>query len=330
MRILVVGTIQGDNGYEEEFLVRSIEKYLKDNGHIVDSFMLPYARDMLSLPDQIAAYQMFDLSNSDLLITVGYPACMLSHDNKIIYLMETSPMLNEYVDSEYGIQVNPQYSKLIEAVKFCEETVFKTAANVFCNSKLLQNDIVKNYAIDANTLYYPNIFKVEDSEKDITEPYFVSETSLLPYHRVDLLLDTIKEDLNNILYLYVPRYNSVYYETLIKQIEERNLSGNVYVKKGIMPDNILKNAQAFISTDYQVRKIPGGIIRSASLGISILACDDSGAIEEYINVHKCGICEKANAKLLAKKLKCIPTNRSLFEKPSMDITRNFMKGLTKL
>jgi hypothetical protein len=330
MRILVAGSIQADNGYEEEQLVKSIVKYLADKNHIVDSFMLPFSRDMLSLPDQIIAYQMFDLSSAELLITVGYPACMLSHNNKIIYLLETTPMLNEYWNSEYGVLENYQYEGIRKTVYSIEENSFKTATKVFCNSKTLSNDLAERYKIEPMTLYSPNIFKVEEGVIEEQGAYFVTETSLLPYQRIELLLDTIKDLSESKLYLYIPRSNQVYYDTLIKQIEERNLSEYINVRHGAVPNNLLKGAKAYIATDYQVRKIPAGIIRSSLLDINIIACDDSGAIAEYIQVHKRGIIEKAKASLLSKKIHGITTKKKMTSETVVDCTNTFMRGLTTI
>lgn len=330
MRILIAGTIQGDNGYEEEYLVKGIEKYLKDNNQIVDSFMLPYSRDMLSLPEQIVAYQMIDLSNIDLLITVGYPACMLNHNNKIVYLFETAPMLNEYWDSEYGVLANPQYSKLLGAINTCEMMSFKAAKKIVCNSQLLSTDIANKYMVEAITLYYPDVFDSANSKIDITEPYYVSETSLLPNHRIELILDLMKEVSNHKLYLFIPKTNSVYLETLYKQIDERKLNNIVCVNKGIIPENILQNAKAYISTDYQIRKVPGGVIRSASHGINIIACEDSGAIEEFLRVHKCGATEEPDVKLLSKRLANMSVKRRNSSEDKMSSIETFMRRLTTI
>lgn len=330
MRILIAGSIQIDGGYEEEALVKSIAKYLKDHKHMVDTFMLPYVRDMLSLPDQIAAYQMLDISNIDLLITVGYPACVLQHHNKIIYLFETAPMLNEYWDSEYGVLASQQYSRLLHSVSYCEEKVFKEAKKIVCNSELLSNDITRKYMINTSTQYCPNIFDTVEGKFDLRKDYYVCETSLMPYHRMELLLDTLRKEPTENLVIYIPRANSIYHETLLMQIEDRNLSDRVFVFKSIAPNDVLKNAKAFITTDYQVRKISAGVIRSVSLNTNIIACEDSGAIAEFINLHKCGIVKKADPVSLSSGISAINSFKKQVTTSEINDVNNFMRGLTTI
>ena len=83
MKILLAGSIQGDGSYEEADLCVLLKHELRDAGHMVDCFFLPYERNILSLPEQLLAYRMLDINSCDLLITVGYPACILRHQNKV-------------------------------------------------------------------------------------------------------------------------------------------------------------------------------------------------------------------------------------------------------
>jgi len=111
MKILVAGSVQGDGSYEEETLCNRIKKELEELGYTTDVFLLPYGRNMLSLPEQILAYQLLQINSCELLITVGYPACMLRHHNKVCYLLQTEPMLYEYWDNAYA------YWRIINTVR---------------------------------------------------------------------------------------------------------------------------------------------------------------------------------------------------------------------
>lgn len=330
MRILIVGTIQGDNGYEEEYLIKNIEKYLISQGHTVDNFMLPFTRDMLALPDQIVAYQMVDTSSAEMLITIGFPACTVKHCNKIIYLLETFPMLHEYWESEYGVLPNAQYSRIYETINEIEGKVLKEAKKIVCNSEILRNDLNKRYAIESTVQFYPNVFEKFDDYYIKDERYYICETSLLPYQRIELLLDTIKLLTVGKWYLYIPKTNPVYLETLEKQIEARQITDKITLCKGIISDNAIRNATACFATDYEVRKIPGVIIRCASLGTPVITCEDSGAITEFVSLNNCGIIEKSDVNILAKRfhqLKVIKKSKNA--KKSGDL-ESFMRGLTTL
>lgn len=331
MNILIVGTIQGDNGYEEEMLVKNISDYLQKKGHNVDYFLLPFTRDILALPEQILAYQMIDVSSADMLITVGFPACTITHNNKIIYILETIPLLHEYWDSEYGIIPNSQYSKIYNAVNELESKIFKEAKKVICGSQILCDDLKNRYSIKSNVLYYPNLFSFEyDYNKFKQENYCICETSLLPYQRIELLLDTFKNKNVCNLYLYIYKANEVYMNALEKQIEERQIKHKIHIIKQQVPDIVIENALACLSLDFNVRKIPGAVVRCLSLGTTVITCEDSGAITEYININKCGIIEKANSKLISKRIESLEVRGKHKESVISNNYETFMEELTIL
>ena len=330
MRILIAGSIQGDSGYEEEFIIKNMVNYLNNAGHVVDSFMLPYKRDMLSLPDQILAYQMIDTSIADMLITVGYPACTLRHKNKIVYVLEMSPMLHEYWDSEYGVIANAQYSRIYETINNLERQVLSDAKKIVCNSQLLCDDIARIYSLQAILGYYPNVFDVYDNNLSQDKTYYICETSLMPHQRIELLLDVVKVMGCAKWLLYVPKSDLVYMETLKMQIEERKINENIIVCNDIIPDNVIKSAIAYFAPEYNVRKIPASVTRCVSLGTPVITCEDSGAVSEYVTVYKFGYVEKKSLSNIVKKLQHVENegkSKITMKLPDME---SFMRGLLTL
>ena len=136
MKILVAGSIQGDGGYEEAALCGLIAAELRAAGHTVDHFMLPYERNMLALPEQLTAYSLLQINDCDQLITVGYPACVLNHPNKVCYLLQMEPMLAEYWDSQYGVLANRQYSDILQAVMHVNDQAQKRCTR--CHSSYVR------------------------------------------------------------------------------------------------------------------------------------------------------------------------------------------------
>jgi hypothetical protein len=239
-------------------------------------------------------------------------------------------MLHEYWDSEYGVLSNAQYSRIFETINEIEGKVLKEAKKVVCNSEILRKDLSKRHLIESTVQYYPNVFEILGDCFIKDEHYYICETSLLPYQRIELLLDTIKVMGEGKWYLYIPKTNPVYLETLIKQIEARQITDKITLCKGVISDNVIRNANACFSTDYKVRKVPGVIVRCASLGTSVVTCEDSGAIAEFVTINKCGIIEKSDVNILSKRIHQLTANRKSQIIKKLDNLESFMRGLTTI
>lgn len=281
MRILIAGSVIGNEGYEEEMLVKVLEAQLKKE-HTVDTFLLPFSRNFLSLPDQILAYQLLDAKNCDMLITVGYPACMLEHSNKIVYLFDMAPHFWEYWDSEYGVLCNNQYLNIRDTICKIDDKILSAAKKVFCNSKLLTQDLNERLSIHPRTLYCPTLdFEVSDFVDG--EEYIMTETNLLPYQRPELLIK-VAEKLNKYkLKVFVSNANTVYTETLEKWLKNNNLSEKVVVINQTAGNKDYENAAAYITCDYNMRRISNSLSKAIKHGLSVFYADDCGAGLELLD-----------------------------------------------
>ncbi len=287
MNILIAGSISADYGYEEKQLVTALTEELKKSGHRVDNFLLPYERDMLSVIEQTLAYQLVDVKNADLLITVGYPACLIEHPKKSVYLFEMIPSYNEYWDTEYGVLASPQYSKIKLAISQIESNMLSDAHKVVCNSKLLADDLKKKHNLNCSVQYFPLI---EDDASIINfsvdaRPYIVMETNLYPNNRIEHAIELIDTTREHRLVIFVPRSKEVYLEALKQLIAQKQLENYVDVVRASISTKSLANAVAYLSTDISNRRIPGVVQRVMNQNIPIICMEDSGAICEYFDSY---------------------------------------------
>lgn len=280
MKILIAASVQGDGGYEEEQLVMLLDRAYRAQGHTVDCFFLPYERNMLSLPDQMLAYQLFRIEGCELLITVGYLAAMLKHPNKICYLMQSEPMMFEYWDSAYGVIANYQYSMLYYMLLDNEKASFSEAKRIFCCSNLLCNDLRDRYGLDSTCLLYPELpWVAADDEVLETEPYAVCESSLLPWQRWEELLKIEKKYK---IFLFVPNSNPIYLESARRVIEKSGCGQQIQVLERRCSKLELQRSQFVIVPDYQARKINGLARGAIAQHKPIVAWHDCGALGQLL------------------------------------------------
>lgn len=279
MKILIAASIQGDGSYEEEELTKLLEQMLRDQGHTVDYFFLPYERNILSLPDQILAYQLLRIEECDRLITIGYPACMLRHPNKTVYLFQTEPMLAEYWDSAYGVLANYQYSSILLTIRKIEEETFSRAKRVFCSTELLTEDLRVRFGLSCETLLCPPLPCPPLPYKPEEKPYIACESSLLPWQRWELLREFSRYAP---VHLFVPNSHTVYLESAQRILAREGLEERIQLMRQRCGREELEGAAIVAVTDYQARRIPNLARQAMALGKSVTAMEDSGALCAFL------------------------------------------------
>ena len=292
MKILIAASVQGEGGYEEEQLAMLLEREYRAQGHTVDCFFLPYERNMLSLPDQMLAYQLFRIENCELLITVGYPAAMLKHPNKICYLMQTEPMMFEYWDSAYGVIANYQYSMLHYMLLDNERAAFSEAKRIFCCSSLLCSDLRERYGLDSTCLLYPQLLWAAAEDEILeTEPYAVCESSLLPWQRWEELLNVER---TYKIFLFVPNSNPIYLESVRRVVEKAGCGRQLQVLERRCTEGELQRSRFVIVPDYQARKITGLVRGALARRKPVAAWEDCGALSQLLPQSNLLPCEQSD------------------------------------
>lgn len=282
MRVLIAGSIQGDGSYEEEAICRCLCDSLRELGHTVDLFFLPYERNILSLPEQILAYQLLQIDEGDLLITVGYPACTLRHHNKVCYLLQTEPMLSDYWDSALGVLANYQYSQILFSVQKMEHQALHEARHVFCCSKRLSDEINRRYDLHSKPMLYPAIVEAADTPVQDNEdqtPYVLCESALLPWQREDLLF-LLAEQMQ--VRLFVPNAQPIYLETVQSRIKQCGLEERLVLTERRANRGELMRAEWIFIPDYHTGRISNTAVWGMSERKPLAAMEDCGALQEIL------------------------------------------------
>ena len=280
MKILIAGSVQGDGSYEEAELSLLLEQTLRAAGHTVDRFLLPYERNILSLPEQLLAYRLLEIHSCELLITIGYPACMLQHPNKVCYLFQLEPMLAEYWDSPYGVLANRQYSDLLFSVQNATRDALQEAKKLFCCSSLISQDLERSYGLASRTLLYPALLHCEERAAEQVD--ILCESCLLPWQRGDLLLQLFSAPevrKTHKAKLFVPNAHLIYMEEMRRQIRQNGLADCVELVEGqrASKEDVSSAGAVFIS-DYQSRRISNIALEAVSHRKPILCMEDAGAL----------------------------------------------------
>lgn len=282
MNIIIAGALHADKTYEEKLLVQILKKRLKEAGHNVDSFFLPFGEDSKTVINEIMAFRLIDISVCDLLITIGYPACFLEHHNKKIILFDTYPQLFEYLGTQYGYDESIEIIDIKQTITNMEKIIFQRS-DIICFSEILKKDIYERYGIE------PLVLKLTIEEKYFGEvienleldKYYIISTDLSEEDRVlEKVINQFESSSTIKILLSINRSSESKVENLQKQIKESGLENRIILVKGTVSDNIFKKALGYIYTGYKKRKLPWGLLRAVQNNIKIYTFDDT-VIEEF-------------------------------------------------
>jgi hypothetical protein len=124
-RVMIAVSVSPFCGREEMHWAQAIQRGLREKRIEVELFMLPVVHNPLLIPEQMTALRLLDVKdNSDLLLTIGFPAFVLKHPKKRVLLFSLASSLHEHFDTEFGILATPQYQKIRGAVQNAEKNVY--------------------------------------------------------------------------------------------------------------------------------------------------------------------------------------------------------------
>ncbi|MDR0999986.1 MAG: hypothetical protein LBL96_04160 [Clostridiales bacterium] len=152
MKILIIGTIDGNYGNREEPLCEKLRVGLKKLGHETELCFLPFRRDALNAAEQILAYRMVDSSGADALVTVGYPACFIPSTKKVSYLFDIYPEIHENFSFKLREHRVEERLKMAEKITSAESRVFREANSVFTADDALNSIMRDRYGVRSTVL----------------------------------------------------------------------------------------------------------------------------------------------------------------------------------
>lgn len=279
MNVMIGTAINNANREEIEF-ANYAASFFREEKHNVEEFSLPFCDDLIGMVEQLFAYRLMDIGRkADVLITVGYPAFVIEHPQKEVFLFSMESQIHELWRSKYGACQDASYIALREQILGIEMRALSEAAHIFCASNTLKQGIQKQFGVNTGTFRYGTIFEIQN--KLASENIFAIETSLLPEERWDLLIQafsTVKK--NAKLKVYVHGDNVLLARAFRLYIEEQGCGDSVQIIERKMLPQDFEEIKAVVNFTYKIRRIPSYIWTALDAGIPVVATSDADAIVE--------------------------------------------------
>ena len=139
------------------FIVDWLEQKLREYGHQVERFYLPFIDRPDDLFDQILAFRLIDLSSAcDRLIAIRPPAHVLPHPNKVLWFIHHIRSLYDLWNSPYRFVPDDTSGRgFRKAMMELDTRTIREARRIFTNSQVVANRLAHFNGISAKPLYPP-------------------------------------------------------------------------------------------------------------------------------------------------------------------------------
>ena len=139
------------------FIVEWLEQKLRERGHAVERFYLPFVDRPGDLFDQIFAFRLIDLSETcDRLIAFRSPAYVLPHPNKVLWFIHHIRAMYDLWESPYRFVPDSASGRAFRDTLVDVDTrTILEARRVFTNSRVVAERLSRFNGISATPLYPP-------------------------------------------------------------------------------------------------------------------------------------------------------------------------------
>lgn len=173
------------------FIVDWLEPKLREAGHEVERFYLPFVDDPDVLLDQIAAFRLINLSDvCDRVICFRPPSYVIQHPRKVLWFIHHLRVFYDLWESEYRPQTRG-VDALRKALIDLDTVALGEAQRIFTNSQVVADRLKRFNNLDATPLYPP----IADSGRFRNAgegDEIVAISRIEPHKRQHLLVEAMK------------------------------------------------------------------------------------------------------------------------------------------
>lgn len=207
-------------------------KQLRAKGFNVDEVILPFKwYPKIQILKDCAAWKMLDLTEAngkkiDLVIATKFPAYLIHHPNKIVWLLHQFREVYDLEGTEYDDFISDEDLYVKSCIKNIDNIVLPQAKKIFTISNNVTNRLLKYNGIHSEVLYPPisnrELFKAGDCGNYILYSGRIDEKK-----RIELIIETMKYLDKDIRLKITGRYNNKYGSYLIELVDRYKLNKRV-------------------------------------------------------------------------------------------------------
>jgi glycosyltransferase involved in cell wall biosynthesis len=302
------------------FIVEWLEEKLREFGHEVERFYLPFVDSPDHLLDQITALRLMDLSAcADRLIAFRPPSHVLEHPYKVLWFIHHIRTFYDLWGTRYQAVPNTVSGRALRQQLIDLDTkTIKESKKVFTNSQIVADRLLRFNGIPAKPLYPP----ILAPERFYTESYggevaFVCRIEA--HKRQQLMLDAMRYTRSGVrLSIYGEASNPLHVDELQKFVASHHLVGRVNIESRWISEHekaqILARALAVAYTPLDEDSYGYPSLEAAHARKCVITTIDSGGVLELIDHERNGFVLPPDPVAIAAALDRLYLDRALARK----------------
>ncbi len=296
------------------FIVEWAEDKLREAGHEVERFYLPFVDTPHDLLDQAAAFRLMDLAQwSDRLIAFRPPAYVIPHPDKVLWFIHHIRAFYDLWDGPYGPARSPDVDAVRTGLHAMDGAALREARRVYTNSRVVSDRLKRYNGVDSEPLY-PPVWKPERFRCDGYGDEVLVVCRAEPHKRQHLLVEAMAHVTTPVRLRLCGKTTGAPYANRIRElIREHALLDRVafddrWIGEEEKADLIAAAlAMAYLPEDEDSYGYPS--IEAAHAGKAVLTAADSGGVLELVADGRNGLVVEPEPRAVAQALDRLWTDR---------------------
>ena len=291
---------------------------LQREGHEAEIVAVPFKWYPSSrILDSMLACRLLDLTESagnkiDRLIALKFPAYLIPHPNKTLWILHQHRAACDMWDSKLGDLIDsPEGVMVRSAIMNADKNLIPEARALYANSFNVSARLKKYCNIDAQPLYHPPL----NADKFYCAPaqdYLYFPSRLWPVKRQSLVLEALAKTRESVMVYFSGVADNNVYEQELKYIAKKLGVAKKVKWLGFVTeeDKIELYAKALAVIYPPVDEDYGYVTLEAMLSSKpVITCTDSGGTLEFVRDRETGLITGPQADLLGKAMDELWQNR---------------------
>jgi glycosyltransferase involved in cell wall biosynthesis len=303
-----------------EIQAQGLLSALKQHGHDAEIFAIPFKwYPPERILDHMLACRLLDLTESegksiDLLIGLKFPAYLMEHPNKVLWVIHQHRQAYELWDDSIGGDLihHANGIQVREAIRAADKAFIPKARAVFAESRNVAKRLKAFCNIDSEPLYHPPL-GVEHFYSATAADYFFFPSRITALKRQELVLEALAKTRQPVSIKFASVWHDPGYLTVLQQKCKRmGLENRVEWLGSITEKEKCTLYAECIAVVYPPFDEDYGYVTLEAMLSSkaLITCQDSGGPLEFVE-HGCnGLIAAPDPLALAEALDTLWTDRS--------------------
>ncbi|HEY8616139.1 glycosyltransferase family 4 protein [Phenylobacterium sp.] len=289
MKVLVVNNAAPFIKGGAEFLAEALTARLNATPGVAAELMrLPFRWEPSErLIEEILIHRGLRLTNVDRVIALKFPAYLVPHHNKVLWLLHQFRQAYDLADAGQGLGDTPDQRRIKTAIRRADDSCFRECRAIYVNSPVTQERLRRYNGFGSEVLYPPlNDEALFYPETD--DGYIFAGGRVAPGKRQHLLVEAMAQTPPDVrLVIAGPPETEAYADHLRRQVAALDLAGRVELRLGLRPREeiaeLTRRARACAYLPFDEDSLGYVTMEAFACGKPVLTTEDSGGLLEIVS-----------------------------------------------